>query len=261
MRSNPAPRTTGAVCIESAGGRALNISDSIERFLPMKLATWNLALPVSARRRAAIRAHTDRERADVWVLTETHDGFSPNHADSSHSSAAGRDGLHKAGHRWVTIWSRFPLEPIATSDDKRTAAARIMPASEESFVVYGTVLPWIGSPWRGHPSAGGVAFREALAVQAADWMRIRSDYPIDELFVLGNFNQDLVTPRKPARVRRERALRAGRHADASAGSRPGWTGRGAPSSTAVSGTVFAPALAGQLRQVLTGPVVMTIIVT
>jgi hypothetical protein len=39
----------------------------------LKLATWNLALPVSARRREAMRAHTDRERADIWVFTETHD--------------------------------------------------------------------------------------------------------------------------------------------------------------------------------------------
>jgi len=139
--------------------------------------------------------YTDEQDADVWILTETHDGFSPGHAYSSHSSAEGRDGHHKEGHRWVTIWSRYPLEPIATSDDKRTAAARILPGSEGPFVVYGTVLPWIGSPWRGHPSAGGVAFREAVAVQRADWLRIKKAHPDDEFFVLGDLNQDLVSPR------------------------------------------------------------------
>jgi hypothetical protein len=156
----------------------------------MKLATWNVALPVSPLRRAEMLTHTDRERADVWVLTETHNGFRPGHP-FSHSSAAGRDGLHKEGHRWVTIWSRHRLEPVATSDDKRTAAARVFPESGEPFVVYGTVLPWIGSPWRGNPSAGGIAFREALAVQKEDWLRIRDDYPDDERFVLGDLNQDL----------------------------------------------------------------------
>jgi len=160
----------------------------------MKLATWNLALPVAERRRQEMRRYTDEQDADVWVLTETHEGFSPGHR-FSHSSAAGRDGLHKKEHHWVTIWSRHPLEPLDTADDKRTAAARVRPESGDAFVVYGSVLPWIGSPWKGHPSAGGVAFREALGVQKEDWMRIRCDYPTDERFVLGDFNQDLVSPR------------------------------------------------------------------
>lgn len=175
----------------------------------MKLGTWNVALPVAARRRDALRAHTNHEDADVWVLTETHDGFTLGHAHS-HSSAAGRDGLHKREHRWVTIWSRYPLQELETTDRERTAAARVNPAGGAPFVVFGTVLPWIGSPWRGHPSAGGIAFRESLAVQAADWVRIRREWPDDELFVLGDFNQDLVKPRyygsKANRARLEERL-------------------------------------------------------
>ena len=93
----------------------------------MKLATWNLELPVAPRRRQAMRSHTDREQADVWVLTETHDSFTPGHA-FSHSSTAGRDG-RTAGAPWVTIWSRYPLEPLETSDGVRTAAARVRPES------------------------------------------------------------------------------------------------------------------------------------
>lgn len=161
--------------------------------MSLKLATWNVALPVAARRREAMRTHTDREQADVWVLTETHDGFSPGHA-FSHSSAAGRDGLHKKEHRWVTIWSRYSLDPLFTSDEMRTAAARIRPESGASFIVYGTVLPWSSSPWRHYPGAGGVAFREALSVQSSDWMRLRQEFPDEEFFVLGDFNQDLVRP-------------------------------------------------------------------
>ena len=149
----------------------------------MKLATWNLARPVADYRRQEMRRHTNEQDADVWVLTETHDGFSPGHR-WSHSSAAGRDGLDKEEHRWVTIWSRHRLERITTSDDKRTAAARILPESEEPFMVFGTVLPWLGSPWRGHPSAGGVAFREALKVQQADWLKCRDEYRDDEFFLL-----------------------------------------------------------------------------
>ena len=94
----------------------------------------------------------------------------------------------------MSIWSRYPLTPVATSDAERTAAVRVLPPSGVPFVVFGTVLPWFGDVWRGHTAKGGVAFREALKVQVADWTRFRSEYPRDEFFVLGDFNQDLVTP-------------------------------------------------------------------
>ena len=158
----------------------------------LKLATWNVALPVSTRRREAMRAYTDHENADVWVLTETHDGFTPG-LSYSHSSAPGRDERHRLEHRWVTIWSRHPIEPLITSDKRRTAAARIKPESGDPLIVYGTVLPWIGSPWGRYRSAGGVAFKKSLAVQSADWLKLQSDYPKDEFFLLGDLNQDLVT--------------------------------------------------------------------
>ena len=38
--------------------------------MPLKIATWNVELPIASRRREAIRYHTNREKADVWVLTE-----------------------------------------------------------------------------------------------------------------------------------------------------------------------------------------------
>ncbi|MDO8950934.1 MAG: hypothetical protein Q8S43_10680 [Actinomycetota bacterium] len=158
----------------------------------LKLATWNVMLPVSERRRTGLRAYTDRINADVWVLTETHDGFSPGHP-YSHSSDDCRDGQQGPGHRWVTIWSRLPLQPLKTSDSARTAAVRIFPPSDEPFVVFGTVLPWSGSTWRGFESRDGVAFAASLAVQRADWLRLRSEFPTDEFFVLGDINQDLVS--------------------------------------------------------------------
>ncbi len=159
----------------------------------MKLATWNVMLPVSERRRAALRSHIHQIAPDVLVLTESHDGFEPG-LSFSHSSAEGRDGLHKPEHRWVSIWSRYKLESIATSDEQRTAAVWVMADDTKPFIVFGTVLPWLGSTWRGHASAGGVAFSEALDVQFADWLVLRRDHPDAELFVLGDFNQDLVTP-------------------------------------------------------------------
>lgn len=188
---------------------ALKSDPNLGKLAAVKLATWNVALPVSEKRRQGLRAWTDQVQADVYVLTETHDGFEPGHANCW-SSDAGRDGSHHPAHRWVSIWSNERLEPIPTSDPKRTAAARVHPTDQEPFVVYGTVLPWMGSMWNGHHSKGGVAFRESLAVQLNDWRQLRSIYPRDEFFVLGDFNQDLVgsRPRYYGSVANRRLLEA-----------------------------------------------------
>jgi len=53
------------------------------------------------------------------------------------------------------------------------------------------VLPWNGDNWRGYTSAGGVAFAEALKIQRTDWLSLRRRFPDDEVFVIGDFNQDL----------------------------------------------------------------------
>ena len=160
----------------------------------MKIATWNVAKPVSSARRQRIQDFIHAQSADVWVLTEAHDDFKPGFAHSW-SSSPGRDGNHGTAHRWVTVLSDFPMSPLETSDPLRTCAVRITPAAGNPFIVYGTVLPWRGSAWQDHPGEGGAAFREALALQTSDWIRLQESYPDEEFFVAGDFNQELVTPR------------------------------------------------------------------
>ena len=43
----------------------------------MKLATWNVAQPLSQGNRDKLRMHLIQVAADLLVLTETHDGFNP----------------------------------------------------------------------------------------------------------------------------------------------------------------------------------------
>lgn len=159
----------------------------------MVLATWNLMHAESVHRRKLLREHTDRVDADVWILTETHDAFSPG-LPYRHSSLAVADERHHPDCRWVTIWSRYELDPLKASDAERTAAVRISPGFGPPIIVLGTVLPWLGSAWRGHPARGGVAFREALRVQMSDLRRMAADHPDHDLFMAGDFNQDLVSP-------------------------------------------------------------------
>lgn len=159
----------------------------------VRVATWNVARPVpSARRRRELVAEQIRViAADVWVLTETHDDVAPGPEYRS-ASTSGADRTSEPGERWVSVWSRFPVEPIpSTSDPVRAVTARVLPTRGTPLIVYGTVLPWLGSPWRGIEAVDGKAFEAALNVQAEDWCALRRAHPDHDLIVAGDFNQDL----------------------------------------------------------------------
>lgn len=70
-------------------------------------------------------------------------------------------------------------------------AALVKPSEGAPLIVYGTVLPWLGSRWRDFPADDGMAFRAALAAQLADWIAIVRQFPGGDLCVLGDLNQDL----------------------------------------------------------------------
>lgn len=110
----------------------------------LTLATWNVMGPISARRQEVILGHIAAINPDVIVLTEAHDTcvMAGMHV---HSSAHGRDGHDPPEHRWVTIWSRFPLTPIDVSDDQRTAAARVICGRVDSAWVAMRTFRWPGA--------------------------------------------------------------------------------------------------------------------
>ena len=159
----------------------------------LMIGTWNVnrVLPKQVARMGAIAAWLSCIDADVWVLTETHDALSPGIGYSSVSTGQ-PDRAGEPGERWATIWSRLPVEPLPpTRDPARSVAALVKPGHGAPLVVYGTVLPWLGSRWRDFPAASGVAFRAALAAQLADWSDLVSRFPEADLCVLGDLNQDL----------------------------------------------------------------------
>lgn len=159
----------------------------------MIVATWNLArpLPTSRRRHALIAAAFNRVSADVWVLTETHDSITPGEGYKG-TSTTGADRPGDVAEHWVTIWSRFPSETVApTSDPVRAVATRVVPPNGPPLIVYGMVLPWLGSSWRHVPAANGRAFAEALETQSSDWRMLRESKPGHDIVVAGDFNQDL----------------------------------------------------------------------
>ena len=79
----------------------------------------------------------------------------------------------------------------STSDPCRAITVRITPPNARALIVYGTVLPWLGSSWQGVPAAGGLAFSAALSAQCADWLSLQRENLDCEFILAGDFNQDL----------------------------------------------------------------------
>ncbi len=133
-------------------------------------------------------------------MTETHLSISPG-ADYYSVASGLPDRPGADGERWVQIWVKAGvLAPLETSDEIRTAAALLTRPNGQQWMLYGTVLPWLGSSWQWskngqqgptHPASRGRAFAAALATQRADWQKLRAIYPEAALIVAGDFNQDL----------------------------------------------------------------------
>jgi len=110
----------------------------------LKIANWNLERVAPTDHRAiAIHRHMDRVDADIWFLTETHEDVCPGDAFNHHFSEHNEpDRPSDVGERWVGLWSRYQMEPLAVSDEARCAAAHIPASPLGEIVLYGCVLPW-----------------------------------------------------------------------------------------------------------------------
>ncbi len=156
-------------------------------------ATWNLERlrSVKTKRGQRVELLMRAVSADVWVLTETSESVRPG-PDFQIVSTRGPDEGHKPDERWAAICSRFPVDrEIRTSDPLRAVAALIAPPESAPFLVYGVVLPTVNAAWYGAPAVGGHSFDAALVRLASDVRRIRDEYRGLDLFLAGDFNQDL----------------------------------------------------------------------
>lgn len=158
----------------------------------MRIANWNVNHAREAWRREALQARMHRVNADVWILTETHASLNPG-SEYRWVARSQRSAELPEAESWVNIWSRMPmLDELETADSTFSAGATLKLGDGTPLTVFGTVLPWCGRAWRGHPSADAVAFEAALRSQQTDWASVTRD-PRNAVCVAGDFNQDLST--------------------------------------------------------------------
>ena len=155
----------------------------------LKIANWNLERILPGQERTErIKDVISKISADIWILTETHKNVGPNHSNSVISSES------LEGECWSTIWSPYPITPLIdfVSDQERCSAAKVIHPKYGDLIIYATVLPWVGSTWRGQPWKEGIAFISALETYKNDWKKLQLAYPDAIHIVAGDFNQSLI---------------------------------------------------------------------
>ena len=155
----------------------------------LSIANWNLERITPSQKRAdRIKLEIAKISADVWILTETHKDVGPEYFTSVTSTAS------QEGECWSSIWSKFPITPLMeyVSDKERCTAAKVTHPEYGDLIVYATVLPWVGSTWRGQSWDMGTAFISALTTYRGDWEKLQSVYPNAIHIIAGDFNQSLV---------------------------------------------------------------------
>lgn len=161
----------------------------------MRIGVWNVEYAYP-NRLDAIRAVLDSNRADIWVLTETHDDLTPPGCPfAAHSAPRPKNwsGI-RPGSRWVSIWSAFPVIDSVVApgaDQERTVSALLDVGAGASLLVYGTVMPWKGDrgkfDWSEH--------HRVVPGQCNEWRALRRDYPDAALCIAGDYNTDMGTGR------------------------------------------------------------------
>ncbi len=158
------------------------------------IATWNLDyLSLESDLARICRAKMEEAHAHVWVLTETQRGFYPG-GDFQLIAESEKASDLDANHRWVAIWANQSISSACekTKGDERTVWAQLKIDGGRTLIVYGTVLPWVGSSWNEQPSKGGHAFTQVLEQQKTDWIELQKANPQALLCVAGDYNQDLL---------------------------------------------------------------------
>jgi len=159
---------------------------------PLVISNWNVerAIPNQNRFNRITQTLSGIE-SDIWFLTETHEELVPN--IGFHPIFSGTPDRHsQPGERWSAIWSRWPIERLDqfVTDNSRCVAGRIGNTPFGDLLVYATVLPWAKDP-RGNEIGSFEIYKENLLIQQADWLKLKSVFPMAVLFVAGDFNQSL----------------------------------------------------------------------
>jgi len=164
----------------------------------IRIATWNIERPRNdtGLRSQRILSRLLEVKADIWILTETHDAVTlgADFHSSSTPTITASPIFHQEGEHKTTIWSRWPIIEIFKVATPHRATCIILETPLSELVVYGTVLPCHGARWPYGTPRNWDAHYAAIATQGADWTRLRRGYPLHGFCLAGDLNQTRTSP-------------------------------------------------------------------
>lgn len=155
----------------------------------LRIATWNLERPkkngnVKNQSRLEMLREID---ADLWVLTETHSAIT---LDGYHCLATpAQPGYHAEGESFAAIWSRWPIRRSIPTFDPHFAACAEINSPLGPLLVFGTIITYANDRGINGKSRRWEEHRKSIAAHAADWLRLRAEFPDHLICVAGDFNQ------------------------------------------------------------------------
>lgn len=156
----------------------------------VRIATWNLERPKqNGHAKNLRRLQRIREiGADLWVLTESHsaiglDGY------SNLASSCLPGGYHTDGESCATIWLYWPIRQVVPTFDRHFAVCAEVDSPAGPMLAFGTIITYANDPGPDGSSRRWEEHRKSVAAHAADWLRLRKQFPDHLLCVAGDFNQ------------------------------------------------------------------------
>lgn len=155
----------------------------------IRIATWNLERPKqnghSKNLRRIEKIH--EINADLWVLTETHSAIAlDGYACLATSS---QPGYHTDGESFAAIWSRWPIRRAIPTFDPYFSVCAEVDSPAGPMLIFGTIITYANNPGPGGKARRWEEHRKSIAAHAADWRRLREEFPNHLLCVAGDFNQ------------------------------------------------------------------------
>lgn len=135
------------------------------------------------------RQRLESVKADVYIITETHENFSLHGKLAAHLSDSGKPPYQSAD-RAVGIWTSWPMiRSIPTRDGRLTACAEFDGPVRPIFI-YGTIIPY-RDDGRTEGMKSWESHRRAIDDQLADWHDLKASHPNHQIIIAGDFNMTM----------------------------------------------------------------------
>ena len=170
--------------------------------MKLRIAIWNIERPRTGQTEkiAALEVRMQQVHADIWILTEAHEGVSPgSDYDCVATTPINKPRTHTPGENRTTIWSRLPIKEVVDTHDPETAVCANIETPFGPTLVYGTVIPYSGAGTKYPYWSNGMDINgkktwqlnyESILRHQADWKRLIDQHPTHHFCCGGDFNQN-----------------------------------------------------------------------